>query len=148
MPRANQLLIYHHDRNDGFDDELAVTGAASIETHTHGQVDSDGIGGGLTTRLFSNTAVIVGPLQPGEWEAVFADDGGLGGAMGAVISFCQTSTRVAADATDDALIGADLGINPSLRTLLFSVTPDKRYISFVASAAVNILYTLRRLKTA
>lgn len=147
MPRANQLLIHHHDQNDGFDDELALNGAASVETHTHGQLDSDGVGGGLTPRTFDNTAVINGPLAVGEWEAVFSDDLGTGTTMGAVVHFCQSGTRVAAVAADDAAVPGDLGAGPALLTLRFSVTPEKRYISFIASAAVDILYTLRRLKT-
>lgn len=145
MPRANDVLIHHHTQNDGFDDELDALGTASATSHTHGQRDNGA--GANVARTFSDTAGVFGPFLPGEWEAVIFLDATPGNACGCVVKFCQTATSIAADATDDAHVPGDNNTNIGMLRLAFSVTPDKRYISFVATAAKTLRVTFRRLRT-
>ena len=102
----------------------------------------------MTDRVFSAAAGTFGPLRPGEWEAVFALSGNIGGAaIGAAFKFCQTITRTAATAADALVPTKDLLTVTTVVPWKFSVPNDKRYISFIATQAVTVALTLRRLKT-
>lgn len=151
MPKTNALDIFYHDANDGFESEYAADGAASDGGHTH-QRRKDTSGGSLIERKFDETAVVFGPLRPGEWEAAFLNEDALGNALGAqAIVFRISDGWNVAVATTDAILhvrrGMVSGGNANLVWARFSLTPEKRFISFVTTqAAADLRVSLRLLK--
>lgn len=150
MPKTNDVDVFWHVTNEGFADEYNAGGTASVSKgHTH-QTRRSALDV-LENRTFSGTAAVFGPLAAGDWEAVFVTNTNPGAAFNTVpIAFLISNGWNLAVATVDQPVPLTTGLTVSGGTSLgwfrFSLTPEKRFISFVAMAALTLRVSLRLLR--